>query len=189
LKFLEKIKFEKLLKSTKQYEVFPNNESNNEFNAWLNSVFPSISHGLIDMISDENSKTINNKERMGIYLSHYPAGCSLKSVNHFLQIYRNKRFLHYDYGKEANMFLYKSIEPPEYNLSIIEGFKFIFVYGGEDKLSSTIDVEWLQSQLINKNNILHSKCYNQMGHISFLMGNEVAWFDEVMEVIKSIQDE
>jgi lysosomal acid lipase/cholesteryl ester hydrolase len=188
LKFLEKIKFDKLLKSMKQYEVFPNNESNNDFNAWMNSVFPSISHGLIDMISDENSKKINNKERMGIYLSHYPAGCSLKSLNHFLQIYRSKKFVNYDYGKEANMHIYKSLEPPEYNLDNITNFKFIFISGGEDKLSSTVDVDWLHSKLVDKNIFLLNKSYSQMGHISFLMGNDVSWFREVLDVLKYVEE-
>ena len=188
LKFLEKIKFDKLLKSMKQYEVFPNSEGNNEFNSWVNKVFPSISHGLIDMISDENSKIFNNKERMGIYLTHYPAGCSLKAINHFLQIYRNKRFMMFDYGKEANMFIYKQIDAPNYDLSKIRDFKFIFLYGGQDKLASTEDVEWLYSQLEKNNKFILSKSYSNMGHISFLMGNDVSWFHDILNIIKTIDD-
>jgi len=175
-----------LLRHAKQYEVFPNNETANDFNSWLHNIFPSVSHGLIDMISDQNSKSVNNKERMGIYLTHYPAGTSLKSINHFLQVYRSQKFVQYDYGKEANMFVYKQIEPPEYDLSIISDFKFIFVYGGEDKLSATLDVEWLYSQLVSKNKFLHYKSYDMMGHISFLMGNDVTWFMDILEILKTI---
>ena len=86
------------------------------------------------------------------------------------------------------MFIYKQIDAPNYDLSKIRDFKFIFLYGGQDKLASTEDVEWLYSQLEKNNKFILSKSYSNMGHISFLMGNDVSWFHDILNIIKTIDD-
>jgi pimeloyl-ACP methyl ester carboxylesterase len=181
IKFLNGIKFHKLLKAASQNEVFPDNQMNNNFNSWMSLNIPSLTNLALDMVSDENSKEINNAERLGIYLSHYPAGTSLKSINHFIQNYRSKKFCYYDYKEEANMFIYKQKEPLEYDLNSIREFPIAMFAGAQDKLATLEDVRWLKDEL--GNNVIFYKEYDEMGHITFLMGKDVNWFDDVIKLI------
>lgn len=179
LKFLKSIHFHKLLKTAKQHEVFPNTEKNNKFNSWINKNFSSMTNLMLDMISDKNSKENNNLERLGVYLTHYPAGTSLKAINHFIQNYNSKKFNKYDYKEEANMFIYKQSEPCEYDLKQINNFPIALISGKEDKLASPDDVKWLREEL--GSNVVYFKEYDNMGHITFLMGKDITWFKETLE--------
>lgn len=166
-------------------EIFPANEGRaKEFGIWVNKVFPKMSNYFLDLISDDNSYHVNNQKRMPVFLSHYPSGTSFKAIQHFSQNMKSRKFKRYDYGKEANSFIYRSKEAPEYNLKSIKGFKIALICGEEDKLSSTKDVEWLASEL--GDNIVYYKKYDKMGHISFLCGLNVEWFIDLIDFVYSI---
>lgn len=166
-------------------EVFPANEGRaKEFGIWVNKVFPKMSNYFLDLISDDNSYTVNNQKRIPVFLSHYPSGTSFKAIQHFSQNMKSRKFKRYDYGKEANSFIYRSKEPPEYNLKSIKGFKIALICGEEDKLSSFKDVEWLVSEL--GDNVVYFKKYEKMGHISFLCGLSVEWFIDLIDFVYSI---
>ena len=162
-------------------EVFPAKTS--KFSIWVNETFPKISNTLIDSISDDNSYHVNNQKRVKVYLAHYPSGTSLKSLNHFSQNVKSKKFTKYDYEKEANCHIYKSIVPTEYDLRTIKGFKIALICGENDKLSSLIDVEWLKEELEYNNNLVYYKTYKGMGHISFMVGLNIDWFTDLVEFL------
>jgi lysosomal acid lipase/cholesteryl ester hydrolase len=181
LKGLHKINFHKILQASEQFEVFPSNEDNNQFNSWLHKNFSSVTNMFVELVSDNNSKVNNDIDRLGVYLTHYPCGTSLKAMNHFVQNFTGKKFCHYDYKKEANMFLYKQQTPKEYDLSVIKGIPIILISGKEDKLASPEDVQWLREQL--GANVIYSHEAEDMGHITFLIGKDLDWFDEVLKLI------
>jgi lysosomal acid lipase/cholesteryl ester hydrolase len=181
LKVLNKVKFHKILQASNQYECFPNNEDNNNFNSWLHKNFSSLTNMLIEMVSDNNSKTNNDIDRLGVYLTHYPSGTSLKSLNHFVQNFTGKKFCQYDYKKEANMFIYKQATPLEYDLSVIKDIPIILITGKEDKLATLEDVRWLKEQV--KDNVVLYNEVDGMGHITFLIGKDIDWFDDVFQII------
>jgi pimeloyl-ACP methyl ester carboxylesterase len=181
LKAMQSFKFHKLLKAAKLYEVFPPNETSNTFNSWLNKNFSSLTNLVIDMISDRNSKVCNNTERLGVYMTHYPAGTSLKAINHFIQNFNCKKFCQYDYKKEANIFIYKQITPLEYDMRVIRDIPICLIAGVEDKLASIIDVRWLRDEL--GENVIYYQEMENVGHITFLMGKDAYWFKEVFEII------
>ena len=52
-----------------------------------------------------------------IYMKNYPSGTSLKSLLHFIQVHKAKKFVQFDYKKAANTAIYGSKEPPEYDIN------------------------------------------------------------------------
>jgi len=184
LKVLNSIKVEELFKVTKTYEVFPEDKKASKFTTWVNNNFPSVTNGILDLISDDKSLLNNNKERMSIFFNHYPSGSSLKATNHFIQLFRSDKFHGYDYGKEANMFIYGQSEPKEYNLDDIKGVDIGLFAGVEDKLATLRDVRWLKEKLSKNKNVVEYKEYEKMGHLTFLMPLEMSWFDDVLSLIK-----
>jgi lysosomal acid lipase/cholesteryl ester hydrolase len=189
LKVLNTINFTKILAASDQFEVFPNNEENNKFNGWVHKHFTSLTNLMMDMVSDNNSKETNSSERLGVFLTHYPSGTSLKAVNHFVQNFKGKKFCHYDYKKEANMFLYKQTKPLEYDLSVIKDMPIILAAGKEDKLASLEDVRWLNEQI--KGNVVYYNEFDDMGHATFMIGKDINWFSDIFEIILkySIKDQ
>ena len=159
-----------------------------DFGIWINNAFPSMANTMIDLIADKNSMKVNNQNRVPVYLSHYPSGTSLKSIKHFTQNSESKKFEMYNYGKEANCFLYQSINPSEYDLSSLNGFNIALISGGEDKLSNKADVLWLKEILDKGGNLSYFKEYKEMGHISFMVGLNVDWFNDVVDFVYSNSD-
>ena len=81
------------------------------------------------------------------------------------------------------MYIYHQIEPPEYDLSKIKDIPIILVGGEKDKLSTREDIKWLNNEL--KDNVILSKIVENMGHLSFLVGKDFTWFDEILQIILS----
>ncbi|XP_029158385.1 lipase 3-like [Nylanderia fulva] len=67
---------------------------------------------------------------------HLPAA-SLKTVVHFVQRMQSCKFRQYDYGAMKNLIMYKSVEPPEYNLSNI-ALPMAIYYGNNDLMVAPI---------------------------------------------------
>lgn len=186
LKFLKNVKFHKLLKTINQYEVFPDNEKSSSFNRWLSKKLPTISNLALEMISDDNiNESNNNMERVSVYLSHYPAGASLQSIIHFIQIMDIKKFIQYDYKLEANMRIYGNPLPPEYNLKKVNKIPIALFGGKDDKLASVEDVEWLREQL--DTNVIFYSIYEKMGHLTFLLSKDMDWFDDALVLIETFK--
>ena len=134
------------------------------------------------MISDDSTGKANDKKQIGVYMKHFPCGTSLKCLNHCVQIYQSKIFTMYDYRDEANVFLYKSLKPPEYPVHNIKDIPIMLVGGQEDKLAAPGDVNWLYSQI--SSTVVYFKLEPEMGHISFLCGNSIEWFKGILDLIK-----
>ena len=183
LTLMSKISMHKLLKQIEVYEVCPNTEGTQKILSFMDKYANGLTSFFIGLVSDEDSKQCNNKNAMSVYLNHYPCGCSLKCLIHFVQIIENKKFVYYDYKKEANLYIYHQIEPPEYDLSKIKDIPIILVGGEKDKLSTREDIKWLNNEL--KDNVILSKIVENMGHLSFLVGKDFTWFDEILQIILS----
>jgi pimeloyl-ACP methyl ester carboxylesterase len=186
LKFLKNVKFHKLLKTINQFEVFPDNEQSSNFNRWISKKLPCISNMALEMISDDNiNQSNNNMERVSVYLSHYPAGASLQSINHFIQIMENNKFIQYDYKLEANMRIYGSPYPQEYDFSKVNNIPIALFGGKEDKLASVEDIEWLREQL--DTNVIFYNIYEKMGHLTFLLSKDMCWFEDALVLIEAFR--
>ncbi|KAF2077849.1 hypothetical protein CYY_000811 [Polysphondylium violaceum] len=108
-----------------------------------------------------------NDTRNPVISGHEPAGTSLKNMQHFSQIKRNKKFQMFDYGKD-NQKMYKQSSPPVYDLTKLpNNLNLAFFYGKEDVLSTTTDVQILINQL-PKGVLKHSQLVDNYAHIDFV---------------------
>ncbi|XP_029176125.1 uncharacterized protein LOC114944406 isoform X2 [Nylanderia fulva] len=58
-----------------------------------------------------------NYTLLPVILGVDPAGTSIKTILHFIQLSQASKFRRYDYGREKNLLIYNSSEPPDYNLT------------------------------------------------------------------------
>ena len=77
--------------------------------------------------------------RMPIYLTHTPAGTSMRSLWHFSQLIQTGTFRQYDYGWNGNIAHYNQPTPPEYNIADMKVPTAIFA-GDLDWLATPRDV-------------------------------------------------
>ena len=143
----------------------------------------SLTNFFINLISDSNSKTNNDQNALAVYVKHFPCGCSLKCLIHFVHIIKAKKFIYYNYKKEANFALYHQIEPPEYDLSVIKDIPIMLIGGEMDKLGTPDDVRWLNDQLAKNGNVIYFKIVPNMGHLTFMVAKDFSWFDEPFQII------
>lgn len=58
-----------------------------------------------------------NLTRLPVFVSHTPAGTSVKNMVHYAQMVLHKRFQKFDYGTDMNRQVYGQGTPPEYNVT------------------------------------------------------------------------
>ena len=181
LSILSKISMHKLLNQIELLEICPNSEGTQKVLNFMDKYANGLTNFVLGLISDEDSKQCNDKNAMSVYLNHYPCGCSLKCLIHFIQIIDNKKFVFFDYQKEANFHIYYQITPPEYDFSKIKDLPIILIGGENDKLSTREDIKWLVNEL--NENVIYAKIVENMGHLSFLIGKDFTWFNDVLKII------
>jgi len=114
----------------------------------------------------EGNTSVNDLESMRVYFGHYPAGISVKTLEHTLQTYQAKKFQYFDYGVEENKKRYQSENPPEINLKAINGMKIGLFVGSYDLFGDLEDNEWLRDNL--GENVVTYNTY-EYGHITFFI--------------------
>ena len=181
LSIMSKISMHKLLNQIELLEICPNSEGTKKVLNFMDKYANGLTNFIFGLISDEDSKQCNNKNAMSVYLNHYPCGCSLKCLIHFIQIIENKRFIFFDYQKEANFHIYNQVFPPEYDFSKIKDIPIILIGGEKDKLSTRGDIKWLLNEL--NENVIYAKIVENMGHLSFMIGKDFTWFNDVLKII------
>jgi lysosomal acid lipase/cholesteryl ester hydrolase len=181
LSFLSTVSMHKMMKKAKVFEMCPNTDGTKKLMNFMEKHAVGLTNFFLGLISDSNSKECNDQNSLAVYLKHYPCGSSLKCLIHYVQIIKAKKFVYFNYGKEANFAIYHQIEPPEYDLSIVKDFPIILIGGEKDKLAPPNDVIWLKEAL--GNNVIYYKIIPKMGHISFMCGKDFSWFDEPLKII------
>ncbi len=180
LKLMRLIKLDVLFEKISWWEVGGHDPKFEKFSSWIFPKIPFISHLICELISDSNSESYNTK-RMSIYHSHIPGGSSIKAISHFVQLSKLESFRMYDYGAKINMEIYNSTKPKEYFLKSIHDIPIGLFSGAEDKLAHPKDVEWLAEQL--GENVVCNKNYEKMGHSTFILSNDMKWFNDVIDLI------
>ncbi|EDO29518.1 predicted protein [Nematostella vectensis] len=125
-----------------------------------------------------------NETRLPIYISHTPAGTSVKNVVHFAQIFREKKFQMYDYGSaEKNKHKYNQDTPPQYNVSAVKVPSALY-WGGHDVLADPTDVKDLLAKLPHQ---MYNKYLPTWDHLDFIWALDAASlvYDDVIRHIKS----
>eukprot|EP00347_Sterkiella_histriomuscorum_P012882 403366856 len=180
LKMKDNQHIENLLIKNEIFEITPA-KKNNKAAAFFHKIFPEISNFGLKMLSDDDPREVNQNCLEG-YLSHYPAGTSLKTIRHFKQVMNKKSFEHFDYGQEENIRRYGQEQPPQIPLENIKDFPIALLAGQEDKLANINDVRWLKEKLESQNSVVFYEEY-KFGHLSFLIPNSLKHFQDVVQLV------
>ena len=86
-----------------------------------------------------NSRKDDPNFKSGVFMGHFPHGCSVRSLSHYGQILVADRFQRFDYHNETkHLEEYGQSSPPEIKLSNIKHVPISMFVGKEDQI---IDLE------------------------------------------------
>ncbi|XP_013197377.2 lipase 1-like [Amyelois transitella] len=143
------MKLERALARFGVQEVFSKGALSQEFLAFfcqLNSITEKLcwaGQSLLDNFHPESVKNTTTRALFG----HFPAGTSVHSLAWYGQSMDSCDFQKFDYGA-GNLERYGTVLPPKYNLSAVT-VPVVAIYGQNDGMVDTKDVEWLIDQLPN----------------------------------------
>jgi lysosomal acid lipase/cholesteryl ester hydrolase len=83
------------------YEFFPANYLDTGAMKLLCGVIPALCRFGVYLVADEDT-SLDNADRLNVYLGHFPAGSSLKCLNHYSQLINSKQFQEFDFGSKGN---------------------------------------------------------------------------------------
>ncbi|KAJ3658395.1 hypothetical protein Zmor_010135 [Zophobas morio] len=111
------------------------------------------------------------EEFLPVIYTNNPSNTGMKQYVHFAQQVRDGGFRYFDYGTEANLELYGSESPPDYDLSKISA-PVAFYYAINDGLITVEDEQKLMSMVPN---VVHDYLisYDLFKHGDFLYANDV----------------
>jgi len=127
-------------------------------------------------------------ERMPIYLTHTPAGTSMRSLWHYSQLIQNGRFEQYDFGWNGNIQHYHQPTPPAYHLVDMKVPTAIFT-GDLDWLSTAEDTdEYLRHGLPN---LLAYQRNEHWNHMDFMWARNApsTVYEKVFKLLEGIVPE
>lgn len=124
-----------------------------------------------------------NASRLPVYVSHAPAGTSVRNMVHFAQLVKTNKVQMYDFGSdELNRQHYNQPFPPIYNTSAFN--VPTYVYSGErDLLSTPQDVK---AMLLQVRSVVTHRQIPKFSHIDFLWGmqaNEI-FYKDVIQILQ-----
>jgi len=128
----------------------------------------AVCSNVINWFEGFDAKYTNNS-RVPVYLTHTPAGTSVKNLVHFAQILMSGKNARYDYGSAAkNQQAYGQPTPPLYNVQNLQVPTVLFS-GGEDSLADPTDVNSTLIPLIQSKVVAHIYRYD-FNHLDFTYG-------------------
>ncbi|KZS10880.1 putative Lipase 3 [Daphnia magna] len=114
--------------------------------------------------------------------SNYLMGTSVPVIAQFAQNYAaGEIFQAYDYGWKGNLMQYGSTKPLKYDLGKVTAPVYVFS-GGNDRIVTPLDVDWLLTQL---GNLKASTRIGNYNHFDFLWGTDVKdrLYDQVIALL------
>ena len=162
------------------YEFFPANWLTTGAMRFLCGTIPALCQLGDYLIADEDP-TLDDPNRLPVYLGHFPSGTSLRCIEHYAQIMKADRYQDFDYGQKGNQQHYNSNFPPEINLQGISKVPIAMFVGTKDELADEIDNRWAKTQL--DKTLVFYKEY-ELGHLTFMVAKDMSYFNDVLDVLK-----
>ncbi|XP_029176589.1 lipase 1-like [Nylanderia fulva] len=114
-----------------------------------------------------------------------PAGTSAKTILHFIQTNQSSKFRRYNYGREKNLLLYNSPEPPEYNLTNIT-LPIALFYAPGDLLIKSVNIKRLYRILPNVID-LYEVPWPNFNHVDFIWAKDAPKlvYERVIKIMRN----
>ncbi|KAJ2939238.1 hypothetical protein O0L34_g8551 [Tuta absoluta] len=112
-----------------------------------------------------------NESLIPLFLSHAPAGASIRQVAHFGQVIRRGVFARFHHNVAQNLILYGRVTPPEYQVSRVVAPTFLYC-GLSDAEVHHQDMALLAARLGNVLQLVQMP-RPQFNHYDFIWGNTV----------------
>ena len=168
LEILFKANLDKVIKFLGFHEVFGNSDFIDKFEKIVCGKFGLLCSGLLDLISEVNTDA-DDMDRFLVFVSHFPSGTSIKTLSHFADSYRNKRF--------------SQLDGTNYDLNNIKDIPIGLFVGGEDRLATIDDNIGLKKYLDLNNDIKFYKVYDNMGHITFFISKDNSHLADALDTM------
>ncbi|VDL72111.1 unnamed protein product [Nippostrongylus brasiliensis] len=123
---------------------------------------------LLFFVSGPDSNQYNSS-RIGVYLSHNPAGTSTRNMVHYSQMIHTKQMASFDLGPEGNMRQYGQVDPPEYDLTNVHCDTYLY-YSDYDWIATPTDVEGFLIKTLPKDSIKLTSRLKEFNHNDFVFG-------------------
>mmetsp|Transcript_115985 Transcript_115985/g.339156 ORF Transcript_115985/g.339156 Transcript_115985/m.339156 type:complete len:397 (-) Transcript_115985:176-1366(-) len=151
--------------------------------------FCTVSNGTLCAISVDSvcgTSALDDVHAVENLTAHFPAGTSVKDLNHYAQFIQTGLFRRYDYGAVENLLHYFAPKPPVYNVSELAVKTALFI-GTHDDLAGPLDTHQLRQELQEgekTSNLIFAKEYANYSHVTWLTGKSWAWFEDLQPLLK-----
>lgn len=99
------------------------------------NILEPICHLIYNYLGGYDDPEQTEQETIQKFVQIFPDTVSIKQLHHFAQIVLANKFQQFDYGGEANLNIYGSKDPPEYDLNLVNTSVALYV-GQNDRLST-----------------------------------------------------
>ena len=171
LKYMVDYGLDSLFKFLGINEVLPSPSSVNKMSSIICDNLFVLCTGMLENISDSNINN-DNEKRFLVLMGHFPSGASLKSLNHFSTIIKNKDFVDFKYKKR-------------YDYSSKVEIPVALLVGRDDKLATPEDARVIRNEFLENNNLHFYKEYENMGHATFFLTKTKEY---LIDVLKCVED-
>jgi len=184
LKVIGNVQLGKLIEATYPYGFLKWDEL-----GAINDFLCSATAGLICKISVDVTCGISDEDTYAAITNmsaHYPAGTSVKSLNHYEQLMNSGKFCDYDYGTKGNEKHYGWDSPQDFDLSEAKVPTALFI-GSHDDLGDTVDAKRAQEELPNST-LVYSRVFVDYSHVTWMIGSWAAfqaWFSDVQTLLQT----
>jgi pimeloyl-ACP methyl ester carboxylesterase len=170
VKIVAESRVDKILEFLNINELLNNPEAVTKLQVTLCKYVDILCSGILNLIADLNPK-YDDMDRFIVFISHFPSGSSLKSVQHFSQSIRKKNFAPY-----------KSDSP--YDLKNIKNIPIGLFVGRQDLLATVLDNRNLKAALESNDVIKFYKEYDDMGHSTFFLSGTNHHVDDLLNFLE-----
>jgi len=142
----------------------------NNFSQKICNIIPILCNKIVQLIADSKMDD-DDPERFLVFISHYPAGTSLKSLLALSDSIRYQRFANLDTGIP-------------YKLENIKNLPIFLFVGQEDRLATAADSIILKNRL--GETVKFYREYPGVGHLSFFISKNNFFMKDIIDNLDRI---